>query len=108
MKKLILIVAAVLFAGTTIAEEPKKKGKANCAANFLISGMKCEGCAVGLKFELDDLSAIVTSKINFDRKLASIAWNTNALSLVELQKTIKKLGYEAKLQTKKAPEPKGK
>ncbi len=108
MKILILFVCAMAVCLTTGAEEPKKTEKANSTANFLISGMKCEGCAVGLKFELDDLSGIVTSKIDFDRKLARIAWNTNALSLAELTKVIKKLGYEAKLQPAKAPEPKNK
>lgn len=110
MKHLFLaaVLALVVFQFPTSAVAGDAKKKAVYSKTFLISGMTCEGCAAGLKFELDDIKAIKKSKIDFDKKLAVIAYNTNLLSTAELLKTIKKLGYQAKLQPKKAAEPKSK
>ena len=103
---LILFLSLFLFAATdSMAGDKKKKAVSN---SFLLSGLKCEGCAAGLKFELDEIKAIKSAKINFDKKLATISYDPKRISTPELLKTIKKLGYEAKLQPKKAPEPKRK
>ena len=111
MKKILLIITAIVLPFVTTADESKKKKaktKANQKSTFLISGMKCGGCAVGLKFELDDRQGIIKSKIDFDTKLAMIAYDTNGISLRDLTEFFKKEGYGAKLQPKRAPEPKGK
>lgn len=109
MKTLVAIALFVLALQpplSAFAGDAKKKK--SVSHTFLISGMKCEGCAAGLKFELDEIKAIKSTKIDFDKKLAVIAYSTNKLPTVELLKTIKELGYQAKLQPKKAPEPKDK
>lgn len=102
----ILAILALLLTHPVDTQAGDKKN--TCSNSFKISGMKCAGCAAGLEFELGEIKAIKSTKIDFDKKLATIIYNTNRLSTVELVKTIKKLGYEAKLEPKKAPEPKGK
>ena len=103
----LILFLSLLLITPTDSQAGDKKNKAT-SNTFLLSGMKCEGCAAGLKFELDEIKAIKSAKINFDKKLATISYDSKRLSTPELLKTIKKLGYEAKLQPKKAPEPKGK
>ncbi|MBG85383.1 MAG: hypothetical protein CMO80_00580 [Verrucomicrobiales bacterium] len=98
---------------TTIAVPPshagnkKKKVKTTSTSLLSITGMKCEGCAAGLKIELDDLSGVTRTKIDFEKKLVRIFYNTNHVTLAKLIEFIEQEdAYKAKVVPAKAPKPK--
>lgn len=110
LNKLSLTAIALIFTlvatGTLpAADRAKAKIKPNAATTLLIGGMKCEGCAAGLKLDLEDLDGVARTKILFDEKLAKISFNTNHVTLAAIVKLIEKNSYKVTVKPDRAPKP---
>jgi len=69
---------------------------ANATNYFTITGMHCDGCANGLAAELKETRGVIRAEVTFSNKLATVAVDTNKISVGKLTKVIKEAGFEAK------------
>lgn len=69
--------------------------QANTTNVFKIKGMHCDGCAKGIQAELKLLPGIASAQVDFAKKSAQVAYDTNRVDQARLIKTIRDAGYEA-------------
>jgi copper chaperone CopZ len=74
----------------------KTSAAANATNYFSITGMHCDGCANGLAAELKETRGVIRAEVTFSNKLATVAVDTNKISVGKLTKVIKEAGFEAK------------
>lgn len=87
-----------LYAGVVMATPAADKASApaNATNYFTIMGMHCDGCANGLAAELKETRGVIRAEVTFSNKLATVAVDTNKISVGKLTKVIKEAGFEAK------------
>lgn len=91
-----LTLPLLTFAALTVLATDKPAVTANATNRFTISGMHCDGCARGLTAELQLTRGVASATVTFSNKVAVVAYDTNQLSVVQLAKTIKEAGFQAK------------
>ncbi|MBP2666602.1 MAG: copA 1, partial [Firmicutes bacterium] len=64
-------------------------------AEFKISGMTCAACSARIEKGLNSLPGVYSATVNLAAEKATIEYNAQDLSLVQIQNKVKKLGYEA-------------
>jgi len=69
----------------------------NATNRFKITGMSCDGCARGIAAELKRTPGVVATEVCFSNRLATVAYDTNRISVAGLKKAIVDAGYGAKL-----------
>ena len=93
--KLILTLSFGLLALATQAAEPVVK--ANTTNQFKITGMSCEGCVGGITSELKMLKGVSFATVSLTNKLAVVAYDTNKVTVKQIEATVKEAGYQAEL-----------
>lgn len=66
-----------------------------------ISGMTCAACANKIEKKLSSLPGIKNAVVNFATEKATVEYSDNQVSIADIKKTVKSLGYEAILQEDK-------
>ena len=64
-------------------------------AEFKISGMTCAACSARIEKGLNSLPGVYSATVNLAAEKATIEYNAQDLSLMQIQNKVKKLGYEA-------------
>lgn len=67
---------------------------------FKILGMHCSSCAINIDGELEDIKGVTESKTNFAKSETEILFDEKLIKPDFIIKTIKKIGYEAKIKDK--------
>lgn len=62
-----------------------------------IAGMHCSSCAMSIDFDLEDLDGVEESKTSYAKAECEVKFDSDKISLTEIQKQIKKSGYEAEV-----------
>lgn len=89
----ICLTGGVVLAAPAADKAP---ATANATNYFTITGMHCDGCANGLAAELKETRGVIRAEVTFSNKLATVAVDTNKISVGKLTKVIKEAGFEAK------------
>ncbi|MDK2824101.1 MAG: P-type Cu+ transporter [Clostridia bacterium] len=66
-----------------------------------ISGMTCAACANKIEKKLSSLPGVKNAVVNFATEKATVEYSDNQVSIADIKKTVKSLGYEAILQEDK-------
>ena len=61
---------------------------------FPVTGMTCAGCAVSVESMLKSSSGVIDAGVNFANQIAWAEYDEEKTSPVELQKTIRSIGYD--------------
>jgi copper chaperone len=93
--KFIVTLSLGLLALTLSAAEPKPG--ATTTNQFKITGMHCEGCAGGITSELKLLKGVSFATVSLTNKLAVVAYDTNKVTVKQIEATVKEAGYQAEL-----------
>ncbi len=101
MKRRFLLFTWLAMAPAMMAAETKSvPAITNVVANatnwFAITGMHCDACAKGLTFELKRAPGVANATVSFTNKLATVAYDTNRITLKSLQAVVAEAGYAAK------------
>ncbi|MFD0588970.1 heavy metal translocating P-type ATPase [Paenibacillus sp. GCM10027627] len=72
--------------------------KDNGQITFDISGMTCAACASRIEKGLNKMPGISQASVNFAMETASVTFSPLEVSVEEMQKKVKQLGYEAALK----------
>ncbi len=79
-----------------VAEVAKAEANPNAiynTAEFTIEGMTCAvGCAKTIEKKLSNLEGVKSAKVDFDKKLATVEYDTAKLNPENLTSTVKKAG----------------
>lgn len=62
-------------------------------ANFVIEGMRCEGCAATIKALVEKESGVKAASVSFSDREARVLYDPAAITEDRLAATIKKPGY---------------
>ena len=75
--------------------EPAKKNKVGSAETILlkIGGMTCASCVKTIEKSLRNLKGVSQANVNFASETAKVDYNPKELSQIDLENTIKDLGY---------------
>ncbi|MEN6411589.1 MAG: heavy metal translocating P-type ATPase [Veillonellales bacterium] len=65
------------------------------SVNLKISGMSCAACSARIEKGLKKLPGVYTANVNLAAEKATIEYNGNALTISQIQKKIRDLGYDA-------------
>lgn len=69
---------------------------------FKISGMSCTSCAQKIEKELNSIEGVIEASVNFAMEKAKVKYHPSAVSLAELKKSVRDLGYELVDEEKEA------
>lgn len=58
-----------------------------------ISGMNCASCAASIEKGLKNLEGVASANVNFASEKATVTYNPNTVSIVDLRKIVEDLGY---------------
>ncbi len=103
MKKscaLVLTIAALtVTAPMTVhaAKKPAVKKSGVAVAKLKITGMHCEGCAMGITRQVQKVKGVKTAKIDHAKSLGTIEYDPSACKPADLLAAVKKSGYKASL-----------
>lgn len=77
----------------SIAKTPIAADAKLATASFTIDGMTCAiGCAKTIEKELNDTQGVKTAKVDFDKKSATVEYDTNTQSPEKLVQIVEKTG----------------
>lgn len=62
---------------------------------FKISGMSCGACAIRIEKTLKGMPGVYNVVVNFAAEKATLEYNSNELTIGQIQEKVKKIGYEA-------------
>jgi len=62
---------------------------------FKIEGMSCAGCAKGIEKAVGKLSGVTEASVNFAAEKLHVTYNHEAISIMEIIKTIENAGFKA-------------
>jgi copper chaperone CopZ len=93
-----LAISALLFLMMTSCEnaaEPKAQVDNNAVVKIVIGveGMTCGGCESTVNSSLQKLNGVVSSTASFENKLVQVEADTNLVSVEQMKKAIKDVGY---------------
>lgn len=94
MKSLLILTMGCVALTALAADKPAVA--ANATSRFTISGMHCDGCAGGLKAELNGTPGVATAEVTFSNTLAVVTYDTNKVTSAKLTAVIKEAGFTAK------------
>ncbi|MGH2789245.1 MAG: heavy-metal-associated domain-containing protein [Actinomycetota bacterium] len=60
-----------------------------------VKGMHCGSCAMSIDEELEELGGVTEAKTSYRKQVTEVAFDENRVNIEEIQKTIRKLGYES-------------
>ena len=63
-----------------------------------ITGMSCASCAVNIEKGLSQVEGVVDANVNFATEKATVTFDPEQVALGDLTKTVKDLGYEARVE----------
>lgn len=86
------IIKAIENAGYTVEKEQAEKVIRNI--DIAIKGMSCVNCANGIEKAISKLSGVENAKVNFASEKLTVQINPNKITEKDIQKQIKKLGYQ--------------
>ncbi|ORX23219.1 copper-translocating P-type ATPase [Thermoanaerobacterium sp. PSU-2] len=65
-------------------------------ADFVLIGMSCASCATKIEKTLNKLPGVYKANVNFATEEASVEYNSDAISVEQMAKAIRDIGYDAK------------
>jgi Cu+-exporting ATPase len=75
----------------------KEKGKSKRVV-LPVTGMSCASCAVNIQKGLSQVKGVVDANVNFANEKATVTFDPEHVALGDLTKTIKDLGYGARVE----------
>lgn len=103
MKKsvaLILTLAALSLTAPVAVHakaKPAAKQAGVATAKLKISGMHCEGCAMGITRQVEKVKGVKTARIDHAKSLGVIEYDPATCKPNDLLAAVKKSGYKASL-----------
>ena len=98
---LAIALISALFACTSDTKVDTKSeplAVADATANFIIEGMSCQvGCAVYIDEELENMSGVVSSEVDYESKTAVVKYDNSLVSeyaMMDLINTVKDSAYQ--------------
>jgi Cu+-exporting ATPase len=79
------------------SKDDERKGSAQKVV-LPITGMSCASCAVNIQKGLSQVKGVVDANVNFATEKATVTFDPEHVALGDLTKTIKDLGYEARVE----------
>jgi Cu+-exporting ATPase len=76
------------------SKDDEKKGSAQKVV-LPIMGMSCASCAVNIQKGLSQMEGVADAKVNFATEKATVTFDPDNVTVGDLVKTVKDLGYEA-------------
>lgn len=67
---------------------------ANQKVEFLVEGMHCGSCTIGIQMALSTKEGVIKSSVDYNSKKASVEFDPNKISLDDLKKPIEDMGYK--------------
>lgn len=100
MKKLLIILIAIVFAacssGEKKATESTSKNAKIVEASFNVCGMHCENCVASIKKGVNELEGIESIAITLDDSTAVIKYDATKLAMTDIEKAVEKRGFTIK------------
>jgi len=93
----LLAALSLLWSGSFVRGGDTLLFTPNATNQFKITGMSCNGCALGIASELKRVPGVLSAEVTFSNSLAIVVFDTNRVSAAGLKKTIVEAGYDAKL-----------
>jgi len=89
-QSIIKVIRETGFEPVGIAEQ---KGEKTRQISMKISGMSCASCAVSIEKGLKKLEGVGSANVNFATEKATVSYDPNAVSIVDLRRIVEDLGY---------------
>lgn len=108
MKKTILILTVILFAGITsmsAQEETKKESKAKSKISevSLICNMDCNSCATKVKKQLAFTKGITGVETDYEKDIVTVKYRNDKTDTDKIIASLSEIDYKAKLKTDCCP-----
>ena len=75
-------------------EEKKAHNIESTSENFGVSGMTCASCAISLETHLKNQEGIDEVSVNYPNHSVALTFDSNLISIDQVQKKAKEIGYE--------------
>ena len=95
MKQVLVILAVVFFASTTLDAESPSIGKWE-VVTFDVSG-NCGMCKTTIESSLKNVEGVKFAVWNVDTKKITVKYNPNVIELIDIHKKIAAVGYDTSL-----------
>ncbi|MDD4216042.1 MAG: heavy-metal-associated domain-containing protein, partial [Bacteroidales bacterium] len=104
MKKTILILTVMLFAGITsmsAQEETKKETKANSKISevSLVCNMACNSCATKVKKQLAFTKGITDVQTDYEKDIVTVKYRNDKTDTDKIIASLAEIDYQAKVKT---------
>lgn len=93
--------SGILFAGGEGKVIEKKKG---IRTEWVVEGMTCEGCAIGLQGGMAAVKGISDCTVDFDTKIMVCTIDNNTVKVDDIPGLVEKMGYKAVQKVKVSPD----
>lgn len=71
-----------------------RKSKTGRLLTIKIAGMHCSSCSMNIDGALEDIPGVLEAKTSYARSSTQVRYDEAVVTAEELEKVIKKLGYE--------------
>jgi len=88
-----LLFFVMMSCQNTTAPKAKIDNNAVVKIEIGVEGMTCGGCETTVDSSLQKLNGVVSSSASFENKLVQVEADTNIVSVEQMKKTIKDVGY---------------
>jgi copper ion binding protein len=101
MKKLIVVLFAVVFMACGNANMQKEEDKASANAEIVeatisIGGMTCNHCVASVEKGINGLEGIDDLVVSLDDSTAVVKYDVSKVELASIEKAVEKRGYKVK------------
>ena len=93
MRRALLLCALLLAAATVFGQDAKP-----ATVEVTISGMHCDGCAVGITAMLKRTEGVLKADVSFEEQRATVDYDRAKTSVEKIIETIEKLGYKVAIK----------
>jgi len=91
---IVLFIAAALGNPSAMSLDIRSASMTN---RFRVHGMHCDGCAKGIRSELNRIPGVVDSQVSLTDRTTIVRFDSNRVSTVKLKRAIENAGYKAEL-----------
>ncbi len=107
MNRLLILPLAALCAATALtapafASSPApvsaRAAKGLATAELKVTGMHCDGCAMGVTNRLKQVTGVKSAKVSYKTSVATVQYDPSACKPADLLAAVKRAGYVGSLK----------
>ncbi len=94
----LLVGVAILASCANTPAADQAEAREAALAAFRVTGMTCDGCAVGVRMAVERLDGVQKAEVSYEKGQALVSYDPLKVNPKKIAAAIENLGYQAELR----------